>query len=473
MKGRWGIAWGVWAAAGCGPSEPPHVPAPIAPEVAVEVVPDGAWTFYNDERGIVHRGAYYLGYVRSDGHVGVTRWAGDGTAPPEHTAFTSDASREVDDHNNPAFVVRPDGRLLALHALHNGPGFFYRIAETEEPRGVEDWSAEEFVAAREPVTYSNLAWTKSTNELWALHRETNFNPTLVISRDGGRTWSGALHLIATGAGKQRPYFHLASDGEKRWDLVYSDGHPRNAKNSLYHVYMEDSVLHCSDGQPLAGLADLPLAHDRGQRGTEVYRYVEEGEAVSDEGVAGGRAAVWDLAYDSAGHPVCVFQVQAHPVDHNGGKSGQWPDGRIQAYWARWTGAAWETHLIAQAGRGQYAKEEDFGGGICLDPEDPRRVYIASNARDPFDLAGGEVPLSASERYEIYRGFTADSGATFQWEAVTHGSDVDHFRPFVPAGRLSERDVFWVAGTYRSYTRFDCGIWGVIGAEGREASGGRR
>ena len=48
--------------------------------------------------------------------------------------------------------------------------------------------------------------------------------------------------------------------------------------------------------------------------------------------------------------------------------------------------------------------------MCLDPKDPRVVYISTNAADPFALGDiANVPLRANQRYEIYKGFTADGG----------------------------------------------------------------
>jgi len=53
---------------------------------------------------------------------------------------------------------------------------------------------------------------------------------------------------------------------------------------------------------------------------------------------------------------------------------------------------------------------DYGGGITIDPEDPRVFYISTNATNPFDLSRTtNVRLNTDSRYEIYRGFTADGG----------------------------------------------------------------
>jgi len=43
------------------------------PSGAVELAPDGAWTWFNDERAIVHQGSLFSGYVKSNGTYGITR----------------------------------------------------------------------------------------------------------------------------------------------------------------------------------------------------------------------------------------------------------------------------------------------------------------------------------------------------------------------------------------------------------------
>src|SRR5690606_14011991 len=46
---------------------------PPLPGDAVEVAPDGAWTWFNDERSIIHRGSLFSGYVKGNGQYGITR----------------------------------------------------------------------------------------------------------------------------------------------------------------------------------------------------------------------------------------------------------------------------------------------------------------------------------------------------------------------------------------------------------------
>ena len=137
--------------------------------------------------------------------------------------------------------------------------------------------------------------------------------------------------------------------------------------------------------------------------------------------------------------------------------------RIYYYYARWTGTEWQRRFIAQAGRPLYSAEDDYGGGMCLDPEDPRIVYISTNAASPFALGDiANVPLRGNERYEIYRGFTADGGLTFTWTPVTENSSADNIRPIVPMNHDHSEFLVWFYGTYTSYTSFSTKVLARIG-----------
>ena len=47
--------------------------------------------------------------------------------------------------------------------------------------------------------------------------------------------------------RHRPYVKYASDGRGTVHLAYTEGHPRDFANSLYHVFYRGGTLHHSDG----------------------------------------------------------------------------------------------------------------------------------------------------------------------------------------------------------------------------------
>lgn len=428
----------------------------------VEIAPDGAWTWFNDERAIrLESGALLVGYVRSDGTVAVTRYD-TRSGERDEMVLGSEAAVEVDDHNNPSLTLLPDGRVLAMYSRHHtDPHYFWRISRTADPRGAADWGEERMREVDARNTYANtFRLSGEDDRIFNFHRATNFNPTLSLSTDLGESWSDPIHFITAGTGRQRPYPRYASNGIDRIDLIYTDAHPRDLDNSVYHLFYRDGAFRGSDGAPLRSLDDLPIAHDEGERGTVIYRFSDGGWGPSDgpdDWIPGGRGWTWDVAYEADGSPVAAFQVRRGEVTGDG-----WADARIYYYYARWNGSSWEKRFIAHAGRPLYDREEDYGGGMTIDPQDPRVVYISSNALRPFELDElDDVPLNPGDRYALYRGVTSDGGRTFEWSEVTPGSTENELRPHAIISPGEPTDVVWFRGRYDTYTEYQARVMGLV------------
>ncbi len=440
------------------PTDSNSVPPP--PAGIAEVAPNGAWTWFNDERAIFHQGYLFSGYVLSDGRYGVTRYD-PATGTANHMIISTTSSQQQDDHNNPSLTVLPDGRLLAVYSKHGSNHyFFHRTSKVETPSSSADWNAEQTEATPALTTYANTyRLSEESDRIYNFHRCINWNPTITRSSDNGATWETPVHFIKQLV-SQRPYPRYCSNHSNRVDLIYTDGHPRNIANSIYHLYYQGGNFNKTDGTLVKSFANLPLEHNSGERGSVVYPYSTAAWGAGegpDDWIPSGRAWTWDICYGTDGHPVCVFQVQ---LDTSSSRD----DSRIYYYYARWTGTKWQRRFIAQAGRGLYDYENDYGGGMTIDPEDPRVVYIASNAANPFELGDidiGNVPLGPNERYEIWRGFTADGGLTFTWQPVTTNSFTDNLRPIVPENHGRARHVLWFSGTYPTFRTFSTRVLGVF------------
>ena len=434
---------------------------PPDPALIVQVAPDGAWTWFNDERAIFHQGFLYAGYVKADGNYGLTRFD-PATSTASHMTLSTATSLQKDDHNNPSLTVLPDGRILAVYSKHGTQAqYYYRRSNVETPATDADWGAEQIKTTPANTTYANTFRLQDEgNKIFNFHRCINFNPTLTFSTDNAASWGSSQQLIDAGTGSVRPYPRYCSNHRNRIDMIYTDGHPRDLNNSVYHLYYQDSAFRKTDGSVVSSLANLPMDHDGGERGSVVYQYSADAWGAGDgpdNWIPTGRGWTWDVCYGKNGAPVCVFQVQRDNVTGSG-----WNHDRIYYYYARWTGTAWQRRFIAQAGRGLYSSEDDYGGGMTIDPEDPRVVYISSNAADPFNLADiDNVPLRAGDRYEIYRGFTADGGLSFTWTPVTKDSTQDNLRPIVPEGHGRTRHLLWFRGTYSSYTSYNARVVGIF------------
>jgi hypothetical protein len=433
-----------------------------APTAVHEIAPEGAWTWFNDERAIwLPGGTMLVGYVRGDGRIAVTNFD-PATGERHESILSGEGAVERDDHNNPSLTLLPDRRVLAVYSRHNtDTHFFWRISRDGDPRNTADWSEQrvEEVGARN--TYANTFRLQDEgNRIFNFHRALNFNPTLTISNDLGETWSDPIHFITAGTGRQRPYPRYVSNHRDRIDLIYTDAHPRDLDNSIYHLFYRNGAFHRSDGTTLRRLADLPIAHDTGERGTVIYQFSEEalrpGEGFDDR-IPGGRAWTWDIVYDRGEMPVAAFQVRRGEVTGSG-----WTDARIYYYYARWTGSEWRKHFIAQAGRPLYEREQDYAGGMTIDPQNPNVVYISSNAARPFDLSTvDDVPLNPGDRYELYRGETRDGGRTFRWTELTPDATRDNLRPHALENPGGPTAVVWFEGRYNAYQDYQARVMGRV------------
>lgn len=430
------------------------------PPGLVQISPDGAWTWFNDERALWHQGELYAGYVTSAGDVGLSRYD-----PKERTATSyvlgSARARQIDDHNNPSLMSRADGRLLAVYSKHGAAKEFYsRISLLSNPVSASEWDVEQVVPVPAGNTYANVFQLSAEGDkVYSFHRCLNWNPTLSTSTDGGASWQPATHFITAGISRSvRPYMRLVSNNTDRIDVLYTDGHPRDVENSVYHLYYKKGAFCRSDGSQIKTLESLPLDHAAGERGSLVYAYKPEL----------GRGWVWDVHYDKNDNPVCAFQTRRSDVTGTG-----WEHGRIYYYYATWTGTEWRSTFIAHGGRALYEKENDYGAGMAIDPDDTRVVYVATNAARPFDLGDrDDVPLNKNERYELWRGFTADGGLSFDWQPVTRDSSEDNIRPAVPANHGAGPGVLWVRGRYTTYTDYRTRIVALLEASGLPKGGNK-
>lgn len=422
------------------------------------LTPDGAWTWFNDPRAIWHNGLLYFGYVRAaDGKTALSVFD---PATGRTTYLWNSGFTQRNDHNNPGLLALADGRLLAIYSRHLTDQYFsFRTSATTNPSTPADWNAEANIPdSGDRMTYANpIQLTAETNLVFNFCRNLNFNPTLYTSTDNGASWSAPRIFIRAGGGGVRPYVKFASDGVRRIDFLYTDGHPRDVPNSLYHFFYQDGAIHRTDGSFLRSFSDLPVLHDAGERGSVIYQYSDAPQSDPNQWIPGGRAWCWEIATDSNGAPVAVFTVQLDNVTGAG-----WNHDRIYYYYARWTGTNWQKRFIAHAGRPLYPAEDDYAGGIALDPVNPNVVFISSNAQNPFDLATlTNVPLRAAERYELWRGVTGDGGLTFTWTQITSNSPVDNLRPYVPRRNGGEPSVLWFRGTYTTFTSYSTAIAGLF------------
>lgn len=396
----------------------------------VVVCDDGGWCWYQDERAVFVGDDLLVGSLSRAGNVDVSILD---MPTLTSTKVTLHAALQSDDHDIASFLHRADGHIMAFYSKH-GNDTYMRYRVSTNPNDPTSWDPELIITNTSGnVTYSNpFQLNGESGKIYLFYRGIDWNPTCVTSTNNGTTWSAPAKLIDSPG--ERPYVKYCSDGSSTIHFVFTEGHPDEVDpTSVYHMYYRGGDLYRSDGTLIGKRVDGPVTP---AQATRVY----------DGASATGEAWTWDMHLDEAGNPIVPYATFASrsPDDH-------------RYRYARWDGAQWQDHEVARAGTRLYSGQASYSGGICVDPESADVVYISSDV----DITNGTP--NASGRYELYRGETADVGATWDWRALTWDSVEDNLRPIVPIGHTNETTVLWLKGTYASFTSYEQEVLGLFGS----------
>lgn len=412
---------------------------------------NGVWCWFQDERAIVHNGKLIVGSVADasgtdgaarNGNVEVVEY--DIAAEGPAIRIVLHANYQADDHAAPAFLALPDNRILTMYSKHGSDNLIrYRI--TTHPNDATGWDSEMTISRDAGVTYSNVYRLSTENggsgRIYNFYRGEDYNPNFVTSDNNGQTWTYGLpgvstdgRLIAIGSGGTRPYVKYASNHVDKIHFITTEGHPRDYNNSIYYGYLYRGNLYAADGTWLHDTADGGIAP---QSLEKIY-----------QGGVNNVAWTTDMDLDAYGNPYFAFSVQMNQDMYD-----------LRYGYARWDGSQWHVHEMAYAGSALYSAESDYPGLVALDPNNPNIVYISA---DVHPVTGQPLISSADglRHYELFRGTTADMGATWQWGSITKNSTQDNIRPIIPewdGGTI----LLWCRGTYWSYTNWDMDIVGLI------------
>lgn len=401
---------------------------------------NGSWCWFQDERAILQDNQLIFGSVADrygkngealDGNIDVTSY--DLATNTLLGSYVLMERSVADDHNAPAFLALPDGRLLSVYTQHNQDSLIrYRISKKNSAM---EWEPEHSIPGSDKVSYSNLHFIRLNNNgkgrIYDFYRGKDRSPYYVFSNDLGNTWQQGYRFISFET--DWPYVKYASDGERKIHFVTTESHPRFWDCSIYHGYFMDGKVYRSDGTLIRNLKDGPI------HPTEATR-IFQGDSLNN-------AWTIDLHLDKDTFPYTVYSVRNN-IDH------------FRYRYARWDGHTWNDHFLAFAGRALYEIQFDYCGLAALDPDNPDIVYISTDA-DPVT----EVPLISStdnvRHYEIFKGTTTDRGKTWSWESLTQNSMQDNIRPIMPKGSGKYKVLLWLRGSMKSYSDYDFDVVGMI------------
>src|SRR6266545_6910227 len=380
----------------------------------------GAWSWFGDPRAVYYQGAHrrtYVGWIDHAGSIQVGSYDHDTGV---RVTATLKQNFQIDDHNNPSLLLRPDGHLIAFWSAHIGGRMYYR--RTVGPEDVTAWEPERFVPTNSEgpwgYTYPNpVHLSAEGNRIWLFWRGANLNPTFSTSDDGS-SWGPARTPISVPG--QRPYVKYASNSVDTIHLAFTQGHPRDLVTNIYYARYQAGGFYHADGSLIAQESALPFTP-------------AQSDVVYDAAAHGGvKAWVHDVGFDAAGRPVVVFATFPSNSDH-------------RYHYARWDGTGWVDHEFALAGGSMSGDptEPNYSGGVTLDHEDPSVVFLARQRSGVFEV-------------ELWQ--TSDGGHSWSSRSVTSGSARGNYRPISPRGATgTDLNVVWMRGGYPSYTSYQTAI----------------
>ncbi len=425
----------------------------------IELNDNGAYSWFMDERVIVHNGKLLVSSVRSTDksyswkdpigrEIGACELAVCDISTGKSNVIVLHAPFEQDDHNGASLHVRPDGKAVAIYSRHACERkVFWRVSESDDllkwsEEGLLITPGEDAEFGGNNVTYSN-PWQPPAEggRLYNFFRCVEHQQNWMYSDDKGDSWKyGGMFLC--GYHGYAPYFKYAPNKTDTLFFIGTEDHPRQYDNSVYAGFIRAGKIYQSDGTMYAPLSKTTEKSGNIWELSCVYR-----------GDADHVAWVIDLHLDQDENPVCVFSTQRDGKGLPRNQGGF--DHRY--HYARWDGKKWIEHEIAYAGTRLYPGEDDYTGLAAIDPLDVSSVYISTDA-DP--VTG--VPLISSadgkRHWELYHGRTRDGGATWKWTPLTHNSTTDNLRPLVPVWNDSRVALVWMRGRYVTHRGpWDCKV----------------
>jgi hypothetical protein len=434
-----------------------EVPSNYVAGRLIQLNDNGAWSWFTDERAIVHDGQLIVGSVRAVGHAHLRSDPNRGNVEVTVYDLASGMVRRTvlhphfqqNDHGSPALLPLPDGRYLVAYTRHRQERrIYYRVSAPHNPlkwgRAVRfETPGRDSSAFRDNVTYSNL-FRLPSGRVMNFFRGVGHDPNYAHSDDNGRTWRYGGRLLR-GRGGYSPYLKYAFDGQNTIHFVATDDHPRRYHNSIYHGFIRDGHVHLSDGTRHRRLSDSTAVDIAAWDLTRVF-----------PGDPDNVAWVIDLELDAQQRPYLLASVRKHAGGRPGGRESA--DHRF--YYGRWNGSVWRGREIAYAGTSLAIMEEDYTGLAALDPNNPDVVYVSTDA-DPVTGTPLVSRADGQRHHELYRGTTRDAGTTWTWEPITANSTADNLRPIVPRWKDARTVLVWMRGRYWSAAHWTTAVVATI------------
>ena len=374
---------------------------------------NGAWTWYGNPDAVYYEGKFkktYMGWISNTGVISVASYdhtTGDTATKVVRTGY------QIDDHNHPSLLVRPDGRLMVFFSGHDGPTLSLYVSIN--PEDISSFGPEIQVAPGPGITYAYpnpmfLSAEGDSGRIYVFYRSMGLKPCFTYSDDWGKTWTPTKNYYTNPDSTPKSYVNYCCNGKDEIDMVIEKGH-RAGYWPLYYLKYKQGAFYKANGTQLATMDHLPIIN------TLL-------DTVMDPAASGCHGSAWDISLDNSGLPVAVYDQFKDANNHI-------------YYYIRWTGSSWFKKLLVNSGATMGA-EDGFAGGITLDHDNTGNIYMSRQING---------------MHEIDRWTTSDAGETWDSTAITRGSAKKNTRPIVPRNHkeFDKLDVIWMYGDYTAFT----------------------
>ncbi len=394
-----------------------------------EIEDEGAWCWFGDPRAINFTNedgtidVTVIGYIDVHGSIKATQ-INNLTNKVDEVLIRTNI--QPDDHNNPTFVMIPDGRIVVFYSRHTDEAcFWYRV--TEKPGDLTTLGEEKCLETANNTTYpSPFILSDDPEHIYLCWRGIEWHPTIaklsLPDENGDMEFTfGPYQIVrSTNVGDNvRPYAKYASNGKDKIYMSYTSTHPDNIENNwLYfnQIDINTMTVHDINGNLMRTIANGPLIVDHSNQSHIVDKS------------SGVRNWLWQVAVAEDGYPIIAN------VRINGGKTSH------DYYYVKWNGETWTKTFLTNAG-GKYHPsntEYCYSGGMSIDVDNPNVIYCSK----PVEGLFGKI-------WEIFKyTMSADGKTIVSTEQITENSPKNNVRPWaIPNSEGKDLRIMWMNGDY--------------------------
>ena len=424
---------------------------PKAGEQFAALSKDAMYTWYAEPKAIYYEGVHkrtYMAWNSSTGTKGIAYYDHD----TKDTVVTTlpKVPYGADDHNHPAIIMRPDGKLMVFCTGHDGGEITEFIAKN--PEDISAWEPASYPAKNSWFCYPNAMFLKSeadSGRFYLFFRDSLLEPWFTTSDDWGKTWKNPryhlFHVSTYPNDAYKPYVKYASNGIDQIQIVIERQNREGdaSRKPVYFAKYKNGNFYQDDGRLLGGLTSLPLLDTQLDTIFYASRF-------------GCSNTCYDVALDSNNNAVIVMDM--------------FKDTTINIYWyMHWTGTKWFKKPMVNSGAYRGA-QSGFAAGITLDHENPSNVYLCRQMLKPTATAFNLFDTSYTNYknnlkptcwttpahvHELEKWTTKDWGATWDTIPITRNSATTYMNtnclPCVPRNHKAgtKLEVLWLNGLYQS------------------------